>query len=1040
MVGQIREGPKSSRQVLLYLGASWQAAWKHVLLPWFESVATRAFENRDPVAVVTPVGSHSAFLRAKLLAHRISLLGVKFLSPPALRELLLHDISAKLPLREHLRLLLSVAAEQSAAENDPAKIDIAKSVARDPDSFLRALDQLGAAGWTFDEIASNALRDIARRFEKIARDCELRFVHEADRAAVASAEKSQPRFAHLLVIGFDGANWPLWPLLRAAVMASSRAIVVLNDPRDEARDLDETWIGTWEQIFGAAEPIAEAEAGPELTIPAIASPRNLTALSSQVFRAGDLPETKSERIERAQNPMDSVYFLIGRDTTQQAKAIVALTAKFLGQETCERIGILFPRGGALPRLVAAFLDVAKIPHNDGVAHLTPSVFDDDAWRTWLELQESPRLKTLLNFLRALPEKIFKKMSIFEVEETLRSAYADVLIDNIDILRKYLTRKNSDAEIVRGLEEIAFLPATATLEQFLAQTREIFAHLGWMQHWSEIERLSRNWTGRVAHSFSLRIYLRWLREILGAPSLSRDEFGAHPYSRVHLLRYTEAENQTWSHLIFAGLNEETWPTIADEPGFIGDQEIDVLNQKILNRRAVKRGRHGEGQWTVHENKTLLLGLTERRQIMLRQFSNLIESATAGIGVTANLYSDLFPSRIANPSELFSRLYFTARGRGVSQQIMQALETETRAWLKNSVVVAGVVDRGYDTGIAQTRVAYDARRRPGRSSEYEFALLKPPGRAIALRVTDWEQALRWPALVWMKTFLGVEAEDENADAWAISTGQWVHRWLAQAARISNGDQFVDLGDAKKIRARILEDARGFRDQVQNLCAACDRPLPDWWMSGWSNALYVADCLAEKLSGLSEWPRMATEFSLGSPAMISLSAKETLRVRGRVDLILARGKKNGSAVGYPDLWVVDYKTGKQRGFNLRELRRNQTPEEKLRKQLVEGRGVQLGLYALAVHALGASRVQMTLLSPNGDLEPQFLLEHVLAQNDFWRELHRMQETGVFGVIGRIFNEFGAVRTYPLATLAIDPDLLREKWETTHPAFATENYYGND
>jgi hypothetical protein len=55
-------------------------------------------------------------------------------------------------------------------------------------------------------------------------------------------------------------------------------------------------------------------------------------------------------------------------------------------------------------------------------------------------------------------------------------------------------------------------------------------------------------------------------------------------------------------------------------------------------------------------------------------------------------------------------------------------------------------------------------------------------------------------------------------------------------------------------------------------------------------------------------------------------------------------------------------------------------------------------------------------------------------------MQETGVFGVIGRIFNEFGAVRTYPLATLAIDPDLLREKWEMTHPAFATENYYGND
>jgi hypothetical protein len=554
-------------------------------------------------------------------------------------------------------------------------------------------------------------------------------------------------------------------------------------------------------------------------------------------------------------------------------------------------------------------------------------------------------------------------------------------------------------------------------------------------------MSGNWTAHLANSFSLRIYLRWLREILGARSLCRDEFGAHPYSRVHLLRYAEAENQTWSHLIFAGLNEETWPTIADEPGFIGDHEIDALNQKILNRRAVKQGRYGEGQWSVRENKTLLLGSTERRQIMLRQFSNLIESATVGIGVTANLYSDSFPSRIANPSDLFSRLYFTARGQGVSQKTMQALELQTRDWLKDwSPIDAQKID---SISVGRTRFAYNARRRVAPATEYEFALRNPPDREITLRVTDWEQAVRWPALVWMKTFLGVETEDENADAWAISTGQWVHNWLANAARISKGDEFVDVADAEKIRERILEDASGFRDQVQNLCATCARPLPDWWISGWSNALYIADCLAEKLSDLDEWPWMATEWTLGSldsPAIIPLMGDESLRVRCRIDLILARGDRKRSRLGFPELWVVDYKTGRQRGFNLRELRRNQTPKEKLRKQLVEGRGVQLALYALAVHALGASRVQMTLLSPNGDLEPQFFLEHVLAQKDFWRELHRMQKTGVFGMLGGIFSEYGIARTYPLATLAIDLDLLRQKWELTHPAFAIENNYGND
>src|SRR6266568_9402339 len=99
MARRVSDEPKTSRQISLYLGASFQAVWENVLLPWFEPVAPRAFENREPVAVVTPLGSHSAFLREKLLEHRVSLLGVKFLSSPSLREILLRESGAKLPLR-----------------------------------------------------------------------------------------------------------------------------------------------------------------------------------------------------------------------------------------------------------------------------------------------------------------------------------------------------------------------------------------------------------------------------------------------------------------------------------------------------------------------------------------------------------------------------------------------------------------------------------------------------------------------------------------------------------------------------------------------------------------------------------------------------------------------------------------------------------------------------------------------------------------------------------------------------------------------------
>jgi PD-(D/E)XK nuclease superfamily protein len=1000
MAGQICQDSKRSPRTSLYLASSFGAAWENVLLPWFETMATGVPENRGQVAVVVPFRSHAYHLRRKLLARGISLLGVRFLVSGQLREILLRNSGLNLPLREHLRLLFAIAAEDipPKIDTDQSEYLIARSVAGDPDYFLRIFDKLGAAGWSLTQIDQPVLNQIAARFEKICRECGFAFIHEADRLAVASAEKLPPRFGRMLITGFDGVHWPLWPLLHAAVKSSTQATVVLSDPRDEARDLDETWVGTWEEAFGAAEPV------------------------------GDCAENTQEKLR-----LHNIHFIVGRDTTEQARAIVALTAKFLCEKNCERVGILFPQKDALPRLVATFLASAQIAHNDGIAHVSPSVFDDGAWRAWLELQQNSRLKFLFQFLRAVDAEIFENVSILEIEEKLRDAYNGVLIDDIEVLREFCARSEGKVGIARGLEKIRFLPAASTFSEFLRQTKTIFAEFGWKQRWNEVERLSRNWAGRVPQRFTRDNYLRWLREIFSAPSLSRDACGAHPYSRVHLLPYAEAEGQSWSHLIFAGLNEEAWPALDEE--FVADPQIDEFNQRnrALNRRAVRPGRHGEGQWSIVEGKTFLLGSSERRGVRRRQLRNLIELPTAGIGVTANLYSETAPSRIANPTDFFSRVYFEARGRGVSQQTLQALEEQTRAWLSDwSPVDAQKVD---STDVGRTGYAYSMRRQPHAFDQYEFALRTPPERPVTFRVTDWEAVLKSPAIVWMKIFLGVEADKENGDAWAAATGQWVHHWLAESVRAEQGDTFVALRDTEEIRRRILDSAKQFKRDVGQLCAATGRRLPDWWVSGWSNAVYVADSLAVKLSGLSgDWTHMGPEWKLDSPTSIVLATGESLRVRGRIDLILARGERDKSRLGFSDLWVIDYKTGRQRAFTLHELRKKETPQQKLCRMLLTGRGVQLGLYALAVQALGASNVQLSLLGLADELEPQFDLKHVLAETDFWRELHRMQESGVFGMVGPVHAEYGFARNYPLATLAIDEDLLREKWVMTHPALATE------
>ncbi len=103
-----------------------------------------------------PHRSYALQLRTRLLEEGLSLLGVHFLLPAQLRATLLRQINMQLPLREHLRLLVAIAAEecmQLPAEREARKqrtyepdYRAAKSVARGPDYFLRALDQLSGAG------------------------------------------------------------------------------------------------------------------------------------------------------------------------------------------------------------------------------------------------------------------------------------------------------------------------------------------------------------------------------------------------------------------------------------------------------------------------------------------------------------------------------------------------------------------------------------------------------------------------------------------------------------------------------------------------------------------------------------------------------------------------------------------------------------------------------------------------------------------------------------------------------------------------------
>src|ERR1043166_1639000 len=304
--------------VSLHIARSSAAAWERIIFQWCETVSKAAITRRELTAILTPTPSSASFLRARLLGKGFSLLGVQFLTPQKIRELLMRQIGNHVPLREHLRLLLSIAAdecmqlpanveERSARMHEPDYL-AAKSVARAPDHFLRLIDQFSAAGidWTAEGPA--VFRGLIKKFHRHLRTCNFELIYEADRSLLKTRPDQPPQFSDLLVTGFNGAHWPLWFLLRAALQSSQNSTIILDYPREQARHVDELWIGTWEEYFGAAKLV-------------------------------DAPQGKKPPPEDRR----SHSFLVGLNATEQARAIVATALSFLEerQGRCDKGSCLF---------------------------------------------------------------------------------------------------------------------------------------------------------------------------------------------------------------------------------------------------------------------------------------------------------------------------------------------------------------------------------------------------------------------------------------------------------------------------------------------------------------------------------------------------------------------------------------------------------------------------------------------------------------------------------------------------------------------------
>ncbi|MEP6685981.1 MAG: PD-(D/E)XK nuclease family protein [Verrucomicrobiota bacterium] len=1006
MSAKVSPSSPKRAQVSLRIGGSVASAWENVLLPWCENAARVSWQQAAPTLVVVPYRSHAYWIKGRLLEHGISVLGIRFVSPAELRELLAAKSEMHLPLRQHLRLLLSIAAEECMELPDSpvlrekrmreADFLAAKSVARSPDHLLRMIDRLGAAGWDFSATELGSWREVEARFQKHVAKCGFELIHLADRRAVeAASHQVDPLFANILVTGFNASHWPLWPLLRAAVASTREATVLLDDPPVEARDLDETWVGSWEELFGEAKPVFPP-----------------------VKETGESLFSEAEMRGVAINSANC-SFVVGADIAQQAQAIAAVCLRVLADEKCTRLGIVFAKSGALARLVARTLERLEIPHNDGLAHPVPGLFEAAEWRAWLELQRSPRIESFLRFFNCLTNRaeIYPDLGLINLERILRHAYAELLIDDLDILRAFCAVK--DPLVADVINSLGQLPSHAPLAGFLQQTQAQCARLGWTNRWREIANRLDGWIGRVGTEFSRALYLRWLEEIALSSGVERSETGNHPYARVQLLTVPQACGQQWSHLIFAGWNEGAWPPPATSE-LAREEAIAAFNQSArqFNRRATRRGRHGEGHLSIRDGQTLYLGPFERRQIALFQFTHLIESASEGVTLAASLVHEDAPERFWNPSECFTQLYHQTRNEPLTQAALQKLQRTTVLLPNDSSPVADV---------QQTLIAFNARRDPSKPvREYDFALR--PNESYRpqplLSVSELQEMVSAPAIVWMKRYLGVEAPEDSDNPWAATTGKWVHAWLASIGEKIGEKIFAAFPPSTKIDQRIRGSSDEHRNVLQQLCDSLGKTVPDWWNSGWLNALYLARHLGWKIAGIENWKWMAAEMWIGDRERpLKIADNVELLLRGKIDLLLSRNDAPDFAG--QEIWIADYKTGSDKKLNSGDLH----------DTLVKGKTLQLGLYALAVRELGAAKVDASIIAPAiKDIASQLSVTELAAHTDIFADLAEMQRTGVFGMKGQIRPAFGYGRAYPLATLQIDGDILEDKWQRTHKNLVLE------
>ena len=994
------------------------ATWAGAAGPWLRAHGANWRKRR---AVLAPNAAWIAALKAGALSASLPILGVEWLTPGRFRADALHALpgpARRVALREDLHLLLELAAARLPGN------PLARAFGPDPAPFQELLDTLEGAGWDANVLPDPAARELAAAAAKLRAQAGWLTSAAADRILCDSAEnKILPALGeNLLAVGFGPGDWPLRALLEAAAYAYRDAELVL-DVLDYEQTAAAAWVGAWEEKMG----------GPADWLEAAEARAPFAPLAAEIvtpLRTRTVPQKFSV-------PRDGAPILWLADNLQaEADLAVAQALAFLLEtgEPNPRIGLVVGSvSSPLAREVAARLAALGLPHHDAPGHLPGRANAQALFEAWIDWQEDGRLAGWVAWVRAaargglLGEKIATLM-----ERNLRDAAGATLADDPAVLDAWLGGAGNEAREERKFfAEWPRLPESASWDDFLKTILAVAHKLRWPQEAELLdERAKILREARVAAVPGMAV-LRWVRAVTRVPGRTRDTLGREPWARLQIVDAASAAAQEWSHLVLGGLQHGEWPDAGRDSPL-----LDEAQARELNRQVLRQGPQGEGHWTAAPGRALLFSQADRRRLDRATFARLVALPARGLALTARL-AEPADGRPARLSEYFWTVAKAVIGRLPSKSDWDALAAASRSrrevFLKilsknSSKASGGDLENISAPDPDATAQAYQARRDPLKPfDEFSFCLSSPPAEPLRLSCKKWQEAVTRPGAAWFKHVLRVEPRwnPSEEDLARVSLGSWAHELVRFGPAVSTKEDAVqslplpNLATWQKIAAGRAEELRA--DAARAFTAA-QRALPEAWLDTWAAAAREAEQWIAALAGDSAWPQALAEINLPPGLRVALPGTNAeFFLSGKMDLVLfpraiafASGKMNGA-----DAWLLDFKTGGDQPLSL--------------KRLARGEGLQLALYALALRALGAGAVSLTLLNSETAAAPQLqaaeLGDEQLA--GLWQLLAAFAAQGRWGEIHDLDDEHDRAGDYPAATLPVPAQILRQKWAVTHSYF---------